>query len=123
MGEVVRIANMADEPVRQALAIGLIQAERTHNARPLPVEFRERHRANARADVRFDDAAGIVTRFQRADVDRHVRPRRAGDAAHQRRRARVAFGEKDVTRTQQWRQREYIAGRRGAADRLSEKAC
>ena len=49
------------------------------------------------ADVRFDNAAGMITSFQRADVDRHVRPRRAGEDAHQRRRARIAFGEKDVT--------------------------
>ena len=41
MGEVVRIADMADEPVRQALAIGLItRAERTDNARLLPLELR-----------------------------------------------------------------------------------
>jgi hypothetical protein len=39
-----------------------------------------------------------VARFQRADADRNVRPQRAGQAARQGRRARVAFGEKDVTR-------------------------
>ena len=47
MGEVVRSADVADEPVGQALAIGLIQAERTDNARLLSLELRERHRANA----------------------------------------------------------------------------
>jgi len=46
----------------------------------------------------------------------------SGYGAHQRRRARVAFGEKDVTRTQQSRQREHVAGRRGAADRRGKKA-
>ena len=65
---------MADEPVREPLTIGLIQAERTDDARSLSVEFRERHRANACTDVRFDDAARIVARFQRADVDRDMRP-------------------------------------------------
>ena len=122
MGEVVRSADVTDEPVRQALAIGLIQAERTDDARSLSLEFRERHRANACADVRFDDAARIVARFERADVDRDMRPRRAGHAAHQRRRASVAFGEEHVTGPQQCRQRKHVTGRRRAADRLGEVA-
>ena len=33
MGEVVGSADVADEPVRQASAIGLIQAERTNDTR------------------------------------------------------------------------------------------
>ena len=61
MGEVIGIADMADDPVCQALAIGLIQAQWTHNACPLSFESRERHRANARTDVGLDNAARIVS--------------------------------------------------------------
>jgi hypothetical protein len=74
MGQVVRSSDAADEPVGQTLAIGLIQAGRTDNARSLSLEFRERHGANACADVRLDDAARIVGRLQRADIDRHAHP-------------------------------------------------
>ena len=68
------------------------------------------------------DAAGIVARFQRADVDRDMRPRRAGHAAHQRRRARAAFGEEHITRPQQWRQRKRVTARRRVPARLCEIA-
>ena len=104
------------------MADGDYWPQRTHDPRPLSLELRQWHRANASGDLRFDDTGGIVARIQRADVDRHVRPWRAGDAAHQSRRARVAFGEKDVTRTQQSRQREHVMGCLRGADRLGEKA-
>lgn len=110
--EVVRVSDPVDDPIGKPVPFRLMEEHRAQCPYPHAIELGKGNRTNAFRDIRFDDAARIRSVFERAHVQRDVRPGGASEEPHESCQTSDALRKEHVAAHERRTERFRIADRR-----------